>query len=129
LITPAIDWDELVAAARTARGNAYAPYSGISVGAALLAGDRIFAGCNVENSSYPVGCCAERGAISAAVAAGCRDIQAVAIACDRPIPPCGMCRQALAEFNPAMEVVLVGEGDADRVLTSLDRLLPDPFRL
>ena len=122
-----IDWGALTAAARVARANAYAPHSGMSVGAALLVNGRIFAGCNVENSSYPVGCCAERGALSAAVAAGCQVLEAVVVVCDRPIPPCGMCRQALVEFNQKALVRLVGDDDGKMVDTSLDALMPDPF--
>ncbi len=124
-----VDWQGLTAAARAARANAYAPHSGMSVGAALLVDGKVFAGCNVENSSYPVGCCAERGALSAAVAAGCRDLQAVVIICDRPIPPCGMCRQALAEFNPNTPIRLVGESTEEVVDTGLDVLMPEPFKL
>lgn len=124
-MSPGIDWGPLVEAAEAARKNAYAPYSGLEVGAAVLADGRVFAGCNVENASYPVGSCAERGALAAAVAAGCRKIDAVAISSAEPIPPCGMCRQALAEFNPSMAVLLAG--DSGRTETSLDVLMPRPF--
>ena len=137
---------ELVDAARAARENAYAPYSGLKVGAAVRAGGRVFAGCNVENASYPVGICAERGALCAAVAAGCHEIEAVVVVSARPIAPCGMCRQALAELASGRAsatgrsgargrsggqdgrpcpVLLVGD-DAER-LTDLDELLPLPF--
>ena len=120
-----IDWDALKATATSVRENAYAPYSGFKVGAAILANGRIFVGCNVENVSYPVGLCAERAALAAAVAAGCVDIEAVAITADKPITPCGMCRQALSEFNPEVPIVMVSpqmEADA-----TLGQLLPNPF--
>ena len=120
-----IDWDALKSAALTVRENAYAPYSGFKVGAAILAGGRIFTGCNVENVSFPVGICAERGALAAVVAAGHKTIDAVVIVADTPITPCGMCRQALAEFNPEVPIVMVSkqlEQDA-----SLGQLFPDPF--
>ncbi|MFO8073533.1 MAG: cytidine deaminase [Polyangia bacterium] len=124
-MTGALDWEELREAARDARSNAYAPYSSLRVGAAVLASGRVFAGCNVENASYPVGLCAERAALAAAVTAGCRELQAVAIVTDRGLPPCGMCRQALAEFSPDVPLLLVGDGG--EVETSLARLLPSPF--
>ena len=120
-----IDWDALKAKALAVRENAYAPYSNFKVGAAILAEGRIFVGCNVENVSYPVGLCAERAALAAAVAAGCRTIDAVVITAEKPITPCGMCRQALAEFNPEVPMMMVSkqlEADA-----SLAQLLPDPF--
>jgi cytidine deaminase len=122
-----IDWEGMRSAAREARERAYAPYSSFAVGAAVLASGRIFAGCNVENASYPVGICAERAALAAAVAAGCRDVEAVLVMGPTAIPPCGMCRQALAEFNARAKVLLAGaDGGAD-VETSLEELLPNPF--
>jgi len=120
-----IDWDALKAAAAAARQNAYAPYSGFKVGAAILAGGRVFSGCNVENAAYPVGICAERSALAAAVAAGAPRIEAVVIVAERPITPCGMCRQALAEFNPEVPVVMVS--DLLEAHATLGQLLPDPF--
>ena len=121
--------DRLVAAARAALPNAYAPYSGFHVGAAVLgASGAVHAGCNVENASYPVSLCAERGAIAAAVAAGERALSAVAVVTEQgdPCPPCGMCRQALSEFGPDLEVVLVA-ADGRIVRTRLSTLLPDAF--
>ncbi len=120
-----IDWDNLKKAARSARQNAYAPYSNFTVGAAVLADGLVFSGCNVENSSYPVGLCAERAALAAAVAAGYRKIEAIVIAAENPIPPCGMCRQALAEFNSTMPIIMLGE-QAEKV-SSLGELFPSPF--
>ena len=123
----------LVEAARAAMANAYAPYSGFRVGAALLCDDgtaegTIVAGANVENASYPAGICAERAAVGAAVAQGLTRFRAVAVVADadRPTPPCGMCRQVLVEFAPALPVVSVGRGDVEARWT-LDALLPAPF--
>lgn len=95
-------WAELAAAALAVRDQAYAPYSHFAVGAALLAADgRIFTGCNVENLSFGLTICAERSAVVQAVAAGCREFAALAVAADtrEPVSPCGACRQVLAEFG------------------------------
>ena len=126
-MTDTIDWGALHEAASRARSNAYAPHSNITVGSAILADGRVFAGCNVENASFPVGCCAERVALFTAVAAGCRDIQAVAIVSEEAMPPCGMCRQALVEFNPSVPIRLYGANSESS--WSLDDLLPEPFLL
>ena len=122
-----IDWEGMKSAARDAREHAYAPYSSFRVGAAVLANGRVFAGCNVENASFPVGICAERNAMAAAVAAGCRDLTAVLVLGPRPVAPCGMCRQALAEFNPRAAVLIAGADEGDDLETTLDALLPQPF--
>lgn len=119
----------MLEAARAAMERAYAPYSGFRVGAALLARDGgVFAGCNVENASYPVGLCAERAALAAAVATGAREFDALVIVTEtpRPCPPCGMCRQALAEFGEDLRVVLVGSGGAEAEYR-LGDLLPEAF--
>ena len=115
--------------AMAAMERAYAPYSGFRVGAALLASDgSITEGCNVENASYPAGICAERAAVSAAIARGVRDFTAIVIAteAERPTPPCGMCRQVMMEFAPRLEVVSVTRGGADARWTMSD-LLPEAF--
>ena len=125
----AIPDDRLVPAARAALAHAYAPYSGFRVGAAVLgASGAVYSGCNVENASYPVSLCAERGAIAAAVAAGERSLLAVAIVTAQgdPCPPCGMCRQALSEFGPDMEVRLVSS-DGREAHHHLADLLPAAF--
>lgn len=121
--------DELTARAREAMARAYAPYSRFRVGAALLTADgAIVPGCNVENASYPAGVCAERGAVAAAVAAGHRKFAAVVITSEAPdpTPPCGMCRQVLAEFGLDLVVVSVTSAGASARWTLAD-LLPYPF--
>ena len=122
---------KLVAAAREAAANAYCPYSGYPVGAALLARDgRIYTGCNVENVSYGLGNCAERTALFKAVSAGCRDFAAVAVAggSQRAAAPCGACRQVLAEFCAPETPVLIARLTGGRVAaTTLGELLPLAF--
>ena len=119
---------ELVAAAMRFRAHAYAPYSRFAVGAALLArSGRVYGGVNVENASYPVGICAERAAIAAAVTAGEREFEALAVIADSPEPcaPCGMCRQMLMEF-PMERIILANTAGDLRVLTP-EELLPLAF--
>jgi cytidine deaminase len=119
---------DLVARAREAMRNAYAPYSEFRVGAAIEATDgRVFAGCNVESASYGLTICAERMALGAAVAAGARAFKRVAVTTEvePPAAPCGACRQLLAEFGVNLEVVAVGPS-TERHWT-LAALLPDAF--
>ncbi|WP_291272709.1 cytidine deaminase [Geothrix sp.] len=123
-------WTPLLEAAWRARSNAYAPYSHFQVGAALLtASHGIVGGCNVENAAYPVTLCAERGALSAAVAAGLQpgDLVAAVVVTDSPklTPPCGACRQALAEFAEGLPVLLANRNT--RMLHRLEDLLPHSF--
>jgi cytidine deaminase len=109
--------------------QAYAPYSKFKVGAALLTDDgTIVGGCNVENASYPAGTCAERCALGAAVAAGHRRFTTVLVFTEaaEPTPPCGICRQALAEFGLELEVVARTASGAEARWT-LRELLPFPF--
>jgi cytidine deaminase len=122
----------LVRAARAAMKNAYAPFSHFKVGAAILTskGD-IFAGCNVENSSYGMTNCAERTAIFSAVAAKGPELEIVAVAVTNaqgvPCSPCGACRQVIYEFGPEAVVFYQGQdGDAE---SSIKELLPEGFRL
>lgn len=119
--------EKLLAAARQARRNAYAPYSRFSVGAAILTADgKVYTGCNVENVSYGAAICAERGAVSAAVAAGERDFKAICIAASREeILPCGICRQVLSEFSPDMEIYCAAEDGVTHY--KLSELLPHSF--
>ncbi|MEO0502120.1 MAG: cytidine deaminase [Pseudomonadota bacterium] len=122
--------DGLREAALAVREQAHAPYSAFKVGAALrTTSGAVFAGCNVENVAYPQGTCAEAGAIAAMVAAGERDIAAVYVVAGSPmpVPPCGGCRQKLAEFaGPDVEVVMATvDGVEERM--SMGALLPGMF--
>lgn len=126
---------DLLNKALTARENAYAPYSGYRVGAALLAEDgRSFTGCNMENASYGATLCAERNAFAAAVNAGVRKFKAIAIAggkgeaADAAASPCGICRQVMAEFCTADFKIVLGNEETLEEYT-LDELLPLSFRL
>ena len=121
---------DLFEKARAVRENAHAPYSKFKVGAALrtVSGEE-FIGCNVENSAYPQGTCAEAGAITAMIAAGEKEISEICIVADSPSPvsPCGGCRQKLAEFSqPSTQVNLA---NLHGVLEShtLEDLLPHSF--
>ncbi len=119
----------LLRAAARARKRAYAPYSGFHVGAAVLAGGRVYAASNVENSAYPLSVCAERNAVAMAVAAGARRIDAVAIVggTKRPAAPCGGCRQVLAEFCSPETPLVYAAPDGQSVTTTLGALLPSSF--
>jgi cytidine deaminase len=117
-------------AALGVRENAYVPYSRYKVGAALRApSGAVYLGCNVENVAYPEGTCAEAGAIAAMVAAGETEIVEVYVVADaaHPVPPCGGCRQKLAEFARADVPVTLAtiDGAEDRVTVA--RLLPGAF--
>ncbi len=119
----------LARAAAAARRKAYAPYSRFLVGAAVQAGGRIYSGCNVENASYGGTICAERVAVTTAVAAGARRLEALAVVTGTtpPTPPCGMCLQVLSEFaGPDLPVLLLG-GRGSREETTLGALLPHAF--
>ena len=116
--------------ARAAAANAYAPHSGFAVGAALLPADggQPVTGVNVENASFGLTSCAERNAVFAAVGAGRRRFTSVAVHADADsAPPCGACRQVLAEFSPDVTVVFRRDGAV--VAAALDELLPERFRL
>ena len=117
--------------AEEAREHAYAPYSGFRVGAALRADDgRVFAGSNVENAAYGLGNCAERAAVAAAITAGARTFDALALVSDgeAPAPPCGACRQVLAEFAPQLRVTSYGQ-NGEVAEWTVEELLPHRFRL
>lgn len=124
------DLDALFAAAQRAQRQAYAPYSRFRVGAAILAEDgEVYPGCNVENAAYPVGACAEAGAISAMVAGGARMIRAVLIIGDGAelVTPCGACRQRIREFAAPETPILIAGPDGIRARFSLAELLPASF--
>ena len=123
-----IDWPGLRAAATAAAERAYAPYSGLRVGAAGLAADgQVVTGCNVENASYGLTLCAERVAIHTAVANGRRRLVAIAVVGPAGITltPCGACRQVMEEFG-LQTVIIAGPRGAPAVV-SLPALLPIPF--
>ncbi len=127
------DYQKLIDAAAAARQKAYVPYSQFAVGAALLGSDGIiYTGCNVENASYGLTCCAERTALFKAVSNGTRRFLALAVVggnvgdgISAPCIPCGICRQALAEFCDDDFLIIFGNGDT----TTLGALLPNAFRL
>ena len=121
----------LLQSARAVRENAYAPYSGFKVGAALRArSGAVYTGVNVENAAYPEGTCAEAGAIAAMVAAGDTAIAEVCVIadCPDPVPPCGGCRQKLAEFSDGDVVVTLATTAGAQQVTSVADLLPGAFR-
>jgi len=131
--------ERLISLAIEARKNAYAPYSGYCVGAALMCSDgSIYTGCNVENASYGATNCAERTAVFKAVSEGHRSFMAIAIAggkrtesMDEPTDlayPCGVCRQVLREFCvPSEMTVIVCKSVSDYRETTLEELLPNSF--
>ncbi len=123
-----MDAKELMKMAIEARQNAYVPYSHFAVGAALLAeSGKVYTGCNIENASYGLTCCAERNAIFAAVGAGERRFKMLAVAADSPEPvaPCGACRQVIAEFGIPL-VVMGNLKEATKTMTA-EELLPYGF--
>lgn len=121
----------LIEAASVVRTRAYVPYSGFPVGAALLGrSGHVYVGCNVENVSYGLACCAERNAVFHAVAEGERTFEAVAVvtAASEPTPPCGACRQVLREFARDGDMrVILATLEGTRRETTLSTLLPDSF--
>ena len=120
----------LLAVARRARGAAYAPYSRFRVGAALLSSDgRVFPGCNVENASSASALCAEQSALVRAVGEGARSFRALLVLTSsrEPTPPCGRCRQVLAEFEGDLRVVMATTGGRFEE-AALASLFPRPFR-
>jgi len=128
-LSAAIDEGELGLAALAVLRHAYAPYSRFRVGAALRSSDgMVSVGCNLENAAFPAGLCAERGALAAAVAGGHRTFERLVVAteADEPSPPCGVCRQALIEFAPGLQVVSITTGGR-RAAWTLSELLPLPF--
>jgi len=120
----------LIDEARAATAQSHAPYSNFPVGAALLAkSGKVYRGVNVENASLGLSICAERNAVFAAVAAGERAFEAIAISTNAaaPTPPCGACRQVLLEFAEDLPIDLAGKSGVIESTTLLE-LVPRPFR-
>ena len=124
-----IDWIKLVAAARVARENAYAPYSKYRVGAAAMAkSGKVYTGCNIENAAFPSGLCAERVAIFKAVSEGEREITAIAVVTSNLGSPCGACRQVLSEFASDDALIVLAQARGNRRKKfSMKQILPDRF--
>ena len=126
--------DDLIAAATDARANAYNRYSDFAVGAALVdERGRLYVGCNVENAAYPLGSCAEAGAISAMVQEGGRRIARIAVIGGSgeigPCTPCGGCRQRIAEFADDDTVILAIDDSGEWQEYTIESLLPASFHL
>ncbi|TLY14928.1 MAG: cytidine deaminase [Thaumarchaeota archaeon] len=122
--------EELIRRAGEARSNAYSPYSGVKIGAAVLARDgSLYAGCNIENSSYGLSNCAERTAIFKAISEGRRELVSISIVGDSEefTRPCGACRQVMVQFNPRLRIIRVGLVDGYRSETTAEKLLPEAF--
>ena len=127
---------DLVNAAKEAMKNSYSPYSDFKVGAALLSKEgKIYKGCNIENAAYGPSNCAERTAIFKAVSEGVKDFEAIAIVGGKSgiiedfCPPCGVCRQVMAEFcHEDFKIILGGKDDEIKEF-SLGELLPESFGL
>lgn len=132
-----MNYEILIKSALEARKKAYAPYSGFTVGAALLAQNgQIFQGCNIESASFSPSNCAERTALFTAVAQGVRAFSAIAVVGGKTgeialdyCPPCGVCRQMLAEFcEPVDFEIVIAKSESEYVMKTLEELLPMSFR-
>ena len=125
--------EKLLSAAKEARKNSYSPYSNFPVGAAVLTeGGKIYKGANIENSSFPLGSCAEMTAVNKAISEGERKITAIAIVLDAPEygAPCGACRQVINEFAKSGEIpVIMGTINGKRKIKKLSKLLAYAFKL
>ena len=122
--------EALFEAAKAVQAKAYAPYSGFKVGAAIMTpGGKIFTGCNVENAAYPVGSCAEAGAISAMLAAGESRIAAIVVMGEGEnlVTPCGGCRQRIREFAASDTPIHIAGPEGIRRSFTLEELLPFSF--
>lgn len=122
--------NELIIEAKKAREQAYVPYSKFKVGAALLATDgTVFHGCNIENAAYSMCNCAERTALFKAYSEGIRQFQMLAVVADteRPVSPCGACRQVIAELCPKDMIVVLTNLNGDIEQTIVEQLLPGAF--
>ncbi|WP_121639808.1 cytidine deaminase [Virgibacillus sp. Bac330] len=121
----------LIEAAKTIREKAYVPYSRFQVGAALqTVSGNIYTGCNIENAAYPVTCCAERVAIFQAIANGEKSFTEMAVVADteRPVPPCGSCRQVMSEFFPSDMLIHLTNLKEDVKTVKVEELLPFSFQ-
>ncbi|MGY4690347.1 cytidine deaminase [Salibacterium sp. K-3] len=121
---------ELIQKAVEARKEAYVPYSGFPVGAAVWSGgEEVFTGCNIENASYGLSNCAERTAVFNAVSSGGKNISAIAVTADTPGPvsPCGACRQVLSEFLKEDARIILANLQGDYKVTTMAELLPGAF--
>ncbi|GAB4073610.1 cytidine deaminase [Barrientosiimonas marina] len=113
------------------KARAYVPYSGFPVGAALITGSgKVYTGCNIENAAYPVSCCAERVAIFNAISDGEYTFTEMAVAADteRPVPPCGSCRQVMSEFFDHDTVIYLTNNNNETKPVTVDDLLPFSFQ-
>ncbi|WP_156288956.1 cytidine deaminase [Oceanobacillus salinisoli] len=120
----------MIEEALKARERAYVPYSKFKVGAALRTKDgKIYHGCNIENSAYPVSNCAERTALFKAYSEGERDFDILVVAADteRPVPPCGSCRQVMSELCPKDMKVILTNLHGKQKETTIEELLPGAF--
>lgn len=127
-----MDYINLLEKAKEVSHNAYAPYSKFLVGACVLAGSgEIYVGCNVENASYGLTICAERSAISNAIANGETSISAIALYSPnmQNCTPCGACRQVILEFQKDKEIEIITEGDGQINVYKINELLPNSFKL
>lgn len=123
-----MDMDELIKAAEEASLHAYAPYSDFRVGAAILTDDgKIFAGTNVENRSFGLTVCAERNAVGNAILHGMKKIKAAAVYSpdsEKPLPPCGACRQVLSEFSDQNTIIILSDKNRNFIKTTIGDLYP-----
>lgn len=122
--------NSLLEKAKKIREKSYSPYSKFPVGAALLTSSgKVFTGCNIENAAFPVSCCAERVAIFSAIAAGETEFKEMAVVGDtnRPVPPCGSCRQVMSEFFDAKTNIHLANLKDDVKTITMEELLPFSF--
>lgn len=122
--------EHLIEEAKQARDKAYVPYSKFAVGAALLTNDgKVYQGCNIENAAYSVANCAERTALFKAYSEGDTSFVALVVTADtnRPVPPCGACRQVISELCPKDMKVILTNLKGDRKELTVEELLPGAF--
>lgn len=122
--------EALIKEAEAARSKAYVPYSKFPVGAALLTtSGKVYHGCNIENAAYGLANCAERTALFKAISEGDKEFSALAVTADtlRPVPPCGACRQVIAELCPKDMKVILTNGKGEMKELTVEELLPFAF--